>query len=423
MHLPSHRNHQELLASPGLVRFALSDGGDGPEATLLVKAATLELKYILRLKRLRLSLFRAAGGRIGYALQLDDDPDHPATAWSMFEFSDELAGALALTESPKCTVFLFNELAVNVAWGEVQFDLSESVAVELLKSAKLDPIRDYNDLQSEAHEFLNVLRTGQLAPAIGLQLDWAAVPDWHPIHSHFFTNQAQRGLISIFETNEGQQQEEIAHWLIDNLHPSGAFRNPNVHQESKVRELCDLLISYENGAFLFESKTLAVLVRPDIPRRDKLTAQIRKHGLPEAIRQLTGGLKNVRRGLRVTDTQGNDIAVEKDALPHIIVLVPDLTLLHDAKEFGGDFMRAKSLECKAVLHILDPAQLLRLVQAAGMIAKRSKIVTPLMAFDHLLMERAQRAWGLDTPDFDVIHRFAGEAESDGQHVQDDPEKT
>jgi hypothetical protein len=164
-------------------------------------------------------------------------------------------------------------------------------------------------------------------------------------------------------------------------------------------------MSHEYGAFLIESKTLAILVRSEIPRRDKLAAQVRKHHLPEAMRQLSGGLKNLRRGLRITDQKGNDISVERKALPHVIVLMPDLTLLHDATEFGGEFFMEKCLECEAFFHILDPGQLLRVVQAAGMIARRSKSVTLLMAFDHLLMERAKRSWKLQTPDFDVIHSF------------------
>lgn len=406
MHLPSQRNHQELLASPGLVRFVLANGSDGPEATLLIKASTLELKYLLRQKKLRLSVFQLSGQRVGYGVQLDDDLEHAGTGWSVFEYADELAGALALTKTFKCVAFLFNELAVNVAWGEVQFDLSGSVPQRLMNGAKLDPIPDASTVQDEVHQALEALRQGTFDPQHGVLLDWSSVPEWHPIKSHYITNQVQRGFISIFEDNEGHQQEEIAHWLIDNLHPAGAFRNPQVHEEGKVRELSDLLLSHEYGAFLFESKTLSIWVRPELPSRAKLESQLRKHHLPEAIRQIVGGVKNLRRRLRIADQKGNDIEVEREAIPHAIVLVPDLSLLHDATEFGGEFFKRQCKECGAFVHILDPGQLLRLVQAAGMISKRSKAVTSLMAFDHVLIERMKVALAQRTPNFDVIHHVS-----------------
>lgn len=406
MHIPSYRNYQELLASPGLVRFVLArDAEDRPEATLLVKASSLELKYLLRLKQLRLYLFRLSGGRVGYGLQIDQDPEHTGTAWSIFEFGDELAGAVALETQPKCVVFLFNELAVNVAWGEVQFDLSAPAPKQLLSSVELGEIPEASVVQDEVHEVLDALRNGTFDSASGVLLDWVDVPEWHPIYTHYITNQAQRGFISIFDNNEGHQQEELAHWLTDNLDPAGSYRNPQVHEEGGVRELCDLLLSHQYGAFLIESKTLAIMLRPELPRRDKLASQLRRHHLPEAIRQITGTVKNIRRGLRITDSRGGEIQVEREALPHVIVLVPDLSLLHDATEFGGEFFKQQSLACNAFFHILDPGQLLRIVQAATMLAEQAETVSPLMAFDHLLIERAQRAWKLETPDFDVIHRF------------------
>lgn len=408
MHLPSQRNHQELLASTGLIRFELAQGSDGPEATLLIKASTLELKYLLRLKKIRLYLFKISDERIGYGVQIDDDPEHPGTAWSIFEYEDEHAGALALKERFKCMLFLFNELAINVAWGETYLDLSGYAPAYFLDSAKLGAIPDASVYQDEVHATLDALLQGKAGPSVGVLLDWATVPEWHPIYGHYVTNQLQQGFISVFEDNEGAQQEEIAHWLIDNLDPAGAFRNPQVHEEGGVRELCDLLLSHQYGAFLIESKTLSIWVRPELPRRTKLASQIRKHHLPEAIRQITGTVKNLRRGLPITDQEGREIQVEREALPHIIVLIPDLTLLHDATEFGGEFFKQKSLDTKSFFHILDPGQLLRIVQAAGVLAARAESITQLMFFDYLLMERAERSLTQDTPNFDVIHRFVKE---------------
>lgn len=56
------------------------------------------------------------------------------------------------------------------------------------------------------------------------------------------------------------------------------------------------------------------------------------------------------------------------------------------------------------LYILDPAELLRLVQAGGMTAATSQTLTPLMAFDHYLLERAKITMRNQTPYFSVLFR-------------------
>lgn len=407
MHLLSARNRDEFLATPELVRFVLADGKNGPEPTLLIKASTLSLKYLIRLKRFRLLLFRVQTECVGYGIQLDEDPDYQGTVWSLFEYPDEVAGALGLAKNSKCTVFLFNELALNVAWGEAEIDLSGKAATHLLGGLKLRSLGDARDVLDDVSAAINGLREGTTAPAEGLLLDWSAVPEWHPITNHYVTNRAEASLISIFETDEGRQQEALAHWLVDSLHPAGAVHSPQIHEESKVRELSDILLSYENGCFLIESKTLAIWVRDDLPSRKKLAIAVGKH-LNKAVGQLAGGVKNLRRGLRVTDVQGNHVKVTHAPPPHVIVLVPDLNLLWDASEFGGDFFKQACIKCGGYFHILDPAELLRIVQAAEMIAARDKSTTPMMALDYYLIERAKTSWIQATPDFNVLLRFEDE---------------
>jgi len=56
------------------------------------------------------------------------------------------------------------------------------------------------------------------------------------------------------------------------------------------------------------------------------------------------------------------------------------------------------------LHILDPAELLRVVQAAEMIFEDSEHLTKMMAFDWYLMERAKISIKSPTPYFAVLFR-------------------
>ena len=57
------------------------------------------------------------------------------------------------------------------------------------------------------------------------------------------------------------------------------------------------------------------------------------------------------------------------------------------------------------MHLLDTAELLRMVQAAEMIAARANKITPMMAFDFYLMERFKKALEAGTLCFEMLLRF------------------
>ena len=416
MHLLSRRNRSEFLAVPALTRFTLSNGQAGPEATLLIKASSLTLKYLLRLKRFHLLIFRISANWLAYAVRIEDDKDHPATLWSLLEYDDEFFALLTLIEKPKCFVFLFNELAVNVTWGEVEINLSDRRSTELIRSSTLHPRTNTKtsiktQAADEVAKELDALHPARLACRDGQVVEFLEVPEWHSLKSHYITNRASSSLISIFEVNEGRQQEEIALWLIDNLQPTGAVISPQIHGK-KVRELTDLLISHEYGPILIESKVLGIISRDRLPNRSKLAADLIKD-LQRATGQLIGGVKNLRRGCRITDIEGRELEVERTKPPHVIVLVPELSLLFEATQFGGEFIRTASASVGGFFHILDPFELLRIVQAAEMISARSKSLSPIMAFDYYLMERAKRAARSETPNFGVLIRFEDEIGSGG----------
>jgi hypothetical protein len=276
MHLLSDRNRSEFLAVPELVRFTLAHGSGRPEATLLIKTSTLSLKYLLRLRSFRLAIFRISPNWVAYGIRIEDDPDSPALFWSLLEQPDELDGIKALTTNPKCMVFLFNELAVNVAWGQASIDLSAQHVVDLMDDASMHPTTDHAGT-NEVHRLHEALHRGELKANEGHLSKSITIDEWHPIKSHYITNRITDSLISMFETEEGRQQEETALWLIDNLHPKGAVRSPQIYEGTKVRELSDLLLSYEYGAFLIESKTLGIFAREVLPTRAKLSRDIIKH--------------------------------------------------------------------------------------------------------------------------------------------------
>jgi hypothetical protein len=209
----------------------------------------------------------------------------------------------------------------------------------------------------------------------------------------------------LFDENAGRQQERIGIWLTDNLHPLGVHHSPKIPKGKGTRELTDILISYQFGSVLIESKALNILVRDNLPNRIKLAHDVSAH-ISKAANQLRGGIKRLKNGTRVTGQDGALLDIERTKPMHGIILIPDLDLIEDRQAYGLPFIQEFMKTTGSFLHLLDTAELLRVVQAAEAIAARSAEVTPMMAFDYYLIERSERALAAGTLCIEVLLRFA-----------------
>ena len=397
VHILADHLRSEFLAVPVLVRFDMAQGQNGPEPTLLIKAPSLSLKYLLRRQSLRFMVMRI-GRKIAYAVEIPDDPDRPASAWSLLELPNESLALKTLITDPRCVIFLFNELAVSVAWTELDVRIEASLA-DAIDAVELNTVGDEGDTELVNTRLNEMRNNANVSEAQLLSFDGIG---WHELHATYITNQAGSSRLSLFNRDEGGQQEEIAVWLTDNLDPAGCVKSPQV-QEKPPRELSDILLSHEFGTILIESKSLSVLARDNLPNRNKLTNDLSKH-IEKATRQLIGGVRNLKNGLEVKDKAEKVLNIEREKPVHAIILVPDLTLLQNATEFGIKFIYQFMKTTGGFLHILDPAELLRIVQAAEMISEDSERLTKMMAFDWYLMERAKFSIKEPTPNFAVLFR-------------------
>lgn len=404
MHILAAHYRSEFLATPQLIRFDHAEGRDGAEPTFLIKASTLLLKYIVQGVRMQLA-FSRLGDRLLYALRVIDDERKSAILWSVLERDAEKAALDALAQGESCQVFLFNELAVNVAWTAwpmtAHADLAQMVA----------PIRtgpaDHAALKSDASTVLDHFHNNPVSDANLIAIDLPNTTAWRPILNRFITSHATSSPVDLFSSDEGGQQEQLAIWLTDGLHPLGVHHGPHIPKGSGFRELTDILLSYEHGSILIESKTLTLLQRRSLPDRTKLAHDV-SHSVEKAINQLRGGIRRLRDGTLVTSKAGVQLNVERSQPIHAIVLIPDLDLIEDRNAYGIQLIREFMTATGGFLHLLDIAELLRIVQAAEMIAARGTKTTPMMAFDYYLMERAKKTREAGTLCIEVLLRFTDE---------------
>jgi hypothetical protein len=402
MHLLAARNRSEFLATPQLIRFDYVKGRDGFEPTLLIKGSTLLLKYIALGVRMQLA-FTRLGDRLLYALKVFDNTEKAGVLWSILEYDEEKAALAALVRGEACQTFLFNELAVNVAWAALPIfaepELTTMVAAAATGRA------DHHALQSEASLVLDRFHIESMSIAGLIVAEVPGTTAWNPVFNHFITSHATSSLIDFFDKDEGSNQEQIGIWLTDNLHPLGVHHSPQIPKGNGFRELTDILLSYQFGSILIESKALTIFARDSLPNRTKLAHDVSAH-ITKAVKQLRGGIRQLKNGSPVTSQAGVPLDVERTQPMHGIVLIPDLDLIEDRKTYGRPFIEEFMKATGGFLHLLDVAELLRIVQAAEMIAARGTKTTPMMALDYYLMERAKKTLLADTLCIEVLLRFA-----------------
>lgn len=401
MHILSGNYRSEFLATPQLVRFDYVKGVDGYEPTLLIKATTLLLKYIVRGVRMQLA-FGEFENRLLYALKVYDDEDNAGILWSVLESDGEKSALEILSHGGACQVFLFNELAVNVAWREVTFPERQNLLVSLahVETGHVD----HRQITSSARKILDRFHTESSLSNDLIVFDLPESTDWKPIRSQFITSRAKASPIELFNQDEGNQQEQIGIWLTDSLNPRGVYQSPNIPKGNGYRELTDILLSYEYGSFLIESKVLSILARDRLPSRTKLAQAMQSH-IEKAINQLRGGMRKIKTGIEITTEEGVVIDVERTRPVHGIVLIPDLDLIQNKGAYGLPLIHEFMASTGGFLHLLDIAELLRVVQAAEMITARSTTTTLMMAFDYYLMERVKKTVEARTLAIEVLLRF------------------
>lgn len=398
MHVFSSANYQDFQSSSHLIRFDYPYGKDGRESTLLVQANTLLLKYIIQKSKIEL-LFTEIQNRLLYILRIWDDNEHPACLWSILERDDEYDALMMLVKGGTCQLFLFNELSITIAWKAFEFKESFEL-FQIISKCVRGPVKQ-DSFHKDVSIYLNEIYSGEKKDYLLFEID--NNDDWNFTHSSYITNQIQTSSLDISNDIEGNYQEQIALWLVDNIHPEGAFHSPQIPQGNGKREFTDLLLSYDKGCFLFESKALSILSRESLPTRAELIDDATKH-IEKALKQLKGGIRHLHNGIQVFSKQGNEIQIERTKPAHCIIIVSDLSLipinsLIDLKVIK-DFMR----ETKSYIHLVDPSELKRIVQAANMIASSNKSITIIKAFDYYLLERAKISIQKETLNIEVLYK-------------------
>lgn len=349
MHILSDWTAREFESVSDAVLLDMCEGGLGLEPTMLVKSSTLNLKHVVK-SGLALVLDFSHDKQVRYTLVVQDDPEDPLQLWSEAQRPQETEALKRIQCGDSLVTFLFNEWSVPIAW------------------AVLDVPRP------------SVERRAVVKLALVPQVEWQFVP------SHMYLGDQARLVLDARSPDEGQQQEILARWIAGRLGRGvGVTPSPSFEKGGRVKEITDVLVSWDGGALAIESKALAVL-NGALPSRSVLTKRTAKHVLA-ASKQLGGAVRALRMTGRIPACSGPDgTPALGSELIHATVLVSDLSLLTRASVPADEDIRERASSLGYCLHIMDPAELVRLIQASAYYADRDSVPAGAV-LDTLLMRR------------------------------------
>lgn len=396
MHVFSSVNYQDFQSTLQLIRFDYPYGKEKRESTLLVQANTLLLKYIIKKCKIEL-IFTEIHNRLLYILRIWDDNEHPVSLWSILERDDEYNALMMLVKGGVCHIFLFNELSITTAWKAIEFKESYDL-FQLVNKCSKGPVKQ-DDFKKEVSIILNGIYAGRKDNCLIFEID--NTEDWNYDNAIYITNQIQTSGLDISKDIEGNYQEQVALWLIDNIHPEGAFHSPQILHGNGRREFTDLLFSYDNGCFLFESKALSILSRDSLPTRAELVDDATKH-IEKALKQLKGCMRQLRNGTKVFSLHGEEIKLERAKPAHCIIIVSDLSLIPNDSLIDLNVIKKFMGTTQSYIHLVDPSELKRIIQAANIISSSSRNISLIQAFDYYLLERAKISIQKETLNIEVL---------------------
>lgn len=397
IHFPSDKVRQDLLRNPALIRITSASGIYGDEITLIIKAHSLTLKYVLIGAKLSVRIIPLPNNEICYYLQIADDDENPIRFWSGANEQSEIDLLRRLLDGEDAYASLFNETCTNIASARIAVEAIGSNTRHILGSGT--PVSCPEQLLIPRINAILEKNEDDSSNRIDIKTN----SHWEFNNVTYITNTLERSSINFQGTDEGDQQQELIRWLVDGLHPRGAYLSPQIHEPSGKKEFTDIFLSYDLGSFIIESKTLSIFSRSSIPGRSKLSRGIQKHVDDAIHRQLRIACRQLIEGIEIFDKiSENKLNVNRQYLPHAICLIPDLSLIRGKGEYGGRIINEFFEKNNAYLHILDTTQLFRMVQAAQMLSSQSSAITPIRAFDAYLLERFGIAKTINEPDIDMV---------------------
>jgi hypothetical protein len=338
----------------------------GEELALLIKAPTSVVKALVAGCRLELQ-FGRVGPYLCVGARIHDMPDAPMLISRAQREHEEHHSLVRFLRERKVPVFLFNEMDACLSWTNMEISESNTCEVATLvgeaSSLYVGPFT--KDCSHALDCFCYSSDPSESFPgaeSIPLVSIAASLEPWR-VSRVSYVGVRSHQTVTIDDSNEGATFEGAVWASLESVFPFTLHKSPQVHTGQKIRELTDVLASYQFGSFLIEAKDLSVLQAGFDRDQDRRTRGVQKQ-VRKAIGQLVGAVKAVLRGDRITDERGIDLNVVRDQPLHCIVLITELMHTGDWSELEAQLAKA-TLTTRAFFHLLDLREFITLLKGSS----------------------------------------------------------
>lgn len=350
------------------------------DVALLLKSTSASIKAMLAGCPMTLVFgvqnnFLCAGARI------HDIPKHPLFICGVELHDEDIPALTRMLDLRNTPMFLFNELDVCVAWGNVSLTEADAQAIKNTIAGATFYVGPFNKAASYALDCL-CYSTDRTQEANGATIiEFTEVPvtveKWHT-NRISFVGMNDKQTVKINDSNEGAVLERTTWASLEAVFPLTLQMSPQIKIGEKFRELTDVLAFHEYGSFLIEAKDLSIFQSGFLREQARRTKGVQKQTL-KAITQLVGASKAAKRGDQITDKNGEPLSINLEQPFHCIILITEL--MHD-----GDWqevehkLRQAMVETGDFFHILDLQELITILKCS--------MGDPEL-FDYNLMERCK----------------------------------
>lgn len=185
-----------------------------------------------------------------------------------------------------------------------------------------------------------------------------ALEVWKSIEIFEVSPTLAAGPFCIEDSKEGGKLERGLQTCLDEVFPGRTFVSPTVLENSKARELTDVLGFDDGFICLVEAKALAVLTVDGSRISARRAANVRKD-IKKGLGQLRGAASNVRAGTPLLAADGTSVKIpnSETSIVHAIVLLSEMHYAVDWKVAKEVVEITETHNSQTMFHVMDLSEL------------------------------------------------------------------
>jgi len=366
---------EEIRASPVGLWFDCSKGTN----KIIVKVSTYLIKHIYN--GVKIDLITAIYVNLNdkypmLGLRVFDDPDYPSLITERVE-TKQLINFKNVVQSQSIEVELYDELGFPSLFGSVKID--RNIQDELANYYG-DPYQFTNDKDfskaRESLDFFAISLENEKATGRIIKLDYFKIIFYDLAQiENFYIGSRKTAKISPLNPIEGDQLEHQIAIASESIFYQNTFKSPYVQKGDKRRELIDVLMKYDHGLFLIETKAMSVFNKNDQKFERKVKNIVNQ--VKKGIDQLIGANKQLKKGSYLFDVNDNKISYDSEMITQNIVLVSELVKFDDQEDIK-EYLLKSMISNNLSIQLIGFDEYMLIIKAAE---------GKMELFDYYLLER------------------------------------